>query len=95
MNINSPKEMYQFLISNGISGISSETTNLISCMDSLLRMCPCDDAKIKNAKYNMCIQHYISITLRINSISAILLSKANDNRIIFFLNGQKIGSVSR
>lgn len=95
MNINSPQELYGFLIGNALVGICPESQNLILCIDSLSRMCPCDPSEFKTAKYNHCIALYVNFVHRSQSLSGMLFQKVKDNRIQFFLNGQLIGQSSR
>jgi hypothetical protein len=95
MTFNNPNDLYHFLIGNALVGICQEAQNLVSCMDILSRMCACDPAEAKQARFNECKQHYISFAARAQNHSAILLSKTNDNRISFHFNNQLIGSVSR
>ena len=95
MNISSPNDLNNFLIGNALVGMCPETQNLVACMDMLSRMCACDPPQAKQAKANQCKQHYISFVSRAQSFSSILLSKANDNKMSFHLNGQLIGNISR
>jgi len=95
MNINNPHEFYHFLIGNAIVGICPEAQNLVSCMDILARMCACDPPAAKQARFNMCQQHYIAFANRAQSFSSILLSKVNEGRMSFYLNGQIISNISR
>jgi hypothetical protein len=95
MNVNNPNELYHFLIGNGLVGICPEAQNLVACMDILSRMCACDPPEAKQARLNQCKQHYVAFAARASGYSATLLTKTNDNRIHFYLNGQLIGSVAR
>lgn len=96
MNFNSPNDFYSFLVGNGLSGISPETQNLVACMDILSRMCACDPAEAKQAKFNQCKQNYIAFASRAQSFSMSLFSKVqNDTRISFYLNNQLLASISR
>lgn len=95
MNINNPNDLYQFLLNNALSGVSPEAQGFVSCMNILLKMCSCDPAQAKIARYNQCTQNYIAFVSKSPSISGILLSKANDSRISFYLNGQLLSSIIR
>lgn len=96
MNFNSPNDCYHFLVGNGLVGICPETQNLVACMDILVRMCACDPADKKQARYNQCKQNYIAFASRAGSFSAVLLAKIpNDNRINFYLNNQLLCSITR
>ena len=95
MNINSPQDLYSFLVSNGLVGISQEGQNVVACMDVLMRMCSCDPAPAKTARYNQCQQNYIAFVSRSPAFSTQLLSKVNDSRISFYLNNQLLSTISR
>lgn len=95
MNINSPNELYRFLVGNGLTGICPEAQNLVSCMNVLVRMCSCEPSSVKQSKYNECTQHYINFIKKSGSFSSILLQKANENRINFSINNQMIASIHR
>lgn len=95
MNINNPQELYSFLISNGLTNMSPEAQGLVSCIDILMRMCSCDPAQTKAARYNQCKQNYIAFVSRSKAYSVILLSKINDSRITFYLNNQVLASIIR
>ncbi len=95
MNINSPNDLYRFLAGNGLGNICPEAQNLIACMNVMSRMCSCDPAIVKQTKYSECIRHYSSFVSKSSSFSSILLQKANDNRMNFYLNKQFIGSIHR
>jgi hypothetical protein len=95
MNINNPNEACSFLVGNGIVGCCQESQNLVACMDILSRMCACDPIEAKRNRYNQCIQNYTSFASRAQSVASIILSKANTNRVNFYLNGQLIGAVCR
>jgi len=96
MNFESPQDCSRFLVGNGLVGLCPETQNLVACMDILVRMCACDPAEKKQARYNQCKQNYIAFASRATGFSSVLLSKCpNDNRINFYLNGQLLCSVTR
>jgi hypothetical protein len=95
MNINSPNDLYHFLVGNGMVGICPEAQNLVTCMDILVRMCACDPPQSKQARLNQCKQHYVAFASRAQNFSYLLLSKANDNRMQFYLNNQMIASITR
>jgi len=95
MNFNSPNDCYHFLVGNGLVGLCPESQNLISCMDILSRMCSCDPAEAKQTRFNQCKQNYISFAGRSQNFAAQLLSKANDNRINFYLNNQLLATIVR
>jgi hypothetical protein len=95
MNINNPNDLFNFLVGNGIVGVCPEAQNLVACMESLARMCACDPAEAKQARYNQCQQHYVNFASRSQSLAHILLSKANENRIQFYLNNQMIAMITR
>lgn len=95
MNINSPNDCYHFLIRNGFVGLCPETQNLVACMDILTRMCACDPAEAKQARYNQCKQNYIAFAGRAQNYAGTLFSKVNDSRITFCLNNQPISTVTR
>jgi hypothetical protein len=95
MNFNSPSDCYHFLIGNGLVGLCAETQNLVACMDVLSRMCSCDPLSAKQAKMNQCKQNYIAFASRASNFTSILLSKTNNNRITFYLNGQILVTITR
>jgi len=95
MNMGTPNDLYHFLVGNGLVGICPEAQNLVSCMDILSRMCACDPPQAKQARFNQCKQHYVAFAARAQNYSVQLLSKSNDNRMMFYMNGQLIGSVAR
>lgn len=95
MTIGSPNALFSFLVGNGLAGICPEAQNLVACMDILSRMCACDPPQAKTARWNQCVQNYVGFAARAQGHAAVLLAKANDNRITFQLNGQVIGTVSR
>lgn len=96
MNFNSPNDLYHFLVGNGLVGLCPETQNLTVCMDILVRMCACDPADKKMARYNQCKQNYIAFAARAPSFASQLLAKApNETRINFYLNNQLLSSITR
>jgi hypothetical protein len=95
MDFNVPKDCYRFLIGNGLVGLCPESQNLVACMDILSRMCSCDPASAKQARMNQCTQHYVSFAGRAPNFASQLLSKTNDNRINFYLNGQLLSTITR
>lgn len=96
MNFNSPNDFYQFLTRSGLSGLSPETQNLVSCMDALSRMCACDPQEAKQAKLGQCKQHYLAFASKAQGFSNSLLSKTNNEmRICFYLNKQLISTINR
>jgi len=96
MNFNAPSDVNGWLLGNGLVGLCPETQNLITCMDMLSRMCPCDSSDAKTKRFNQCKQHYIAFASRAQSFSPQLFSKApNENKFCFFLNNQLLSSVTR
>ncbi len=95
MNFNTPNDCYHFLVGNGLVGLCPESQNLVACMDILSRMCSCDPAPAKQARMNQCKQHYIAFASRAGSFAAQLLSKTNETRINFYLNGQLLATITR
>lgn len=95
MNINNPRDLYGFLVGNGLAGISAEGQNVVACMDILMRMCSCDPAPAKTARYNQCQQNYIAFASRSSAFSAQLLAKTSDGRMSFYLNNQLLATISR
>lgn len=89
MNINGPAELCGFLAGNGLSSLCP---SLINCMDTLSRMCACDPPQAKQARYNQCVQAYIGFAKTAQSYSSILHPKVGNAKILFFNNGQLIGS---
>jgi hypothetical protein len=95
MNLNSPQDAYYFLVSQNITGICPEASNLVACVDSLSRMCACDPPETKRVRFNQCVQNYIAFSRRASNFTNLLLTKANDSRLSFYLNGQQISTITR
>ena len=95
MNFNSPNDCSHFLVGNGLVGLCPETQNLVACINILSRMCACDPAPKKQARFNQCKQHYITFANRASGFAAEMLSKANCNRINFYLNNQLLVTITR
>ena len=95
MNMAGPNDLYHFLVGNGLVGICPEAQHMVACMDVLIRMCACDPQKAKQDRLNQCRQHYIAFVSKSPNFAIPLLTKANDNRMQFYLNNQLIATITR
>ena len=95
MMIKSPQELCSFIVGNGLVGMCPESQGLVACMDILSRMCACDPVQAKTARFNQCRQLYINFVSRASDFGPTLFSKANDNRISFYLSNQLLREINR
>jgi hypothetical protein len=95
MRINSPNEMYQFVITHGLTGLAPELQALVICLDEYARMCSCDPEATRLAKYNQCKDHYVNFASKAYMFSGALLSKITDNNLMLYFNNQLLAIVSR
>ena len=92
MNINNPIDLYHFLSGHGLQRMSPEAQNFVNSMDVLERMCPCDPPAAKSAQVHSCIAQYVNFAQKARSHSSTLHPKSGNTKILFFNNGQLIGS---
>ena len=95
MRISSVNDFYHFISAQGLSGLSPEVRNLISCMESFGRMCPCDPPEARDSQFNMCKKLYVGFARKANGFKSQLMMKTPDASIEFSNDGQYITTVSR
>ena len=95
MNINNPNDLYHFLIGHGLQKMSPEAQNFVISMDVLSRMCACDPPAAKAAQVHSCTAQYVNFAQKAQTYSSILHPKVGNTKILFFNNGQLIGSAGR
>lgn len=95
MNINTPSDLYHFLLGHGLSRMCPEAQTFVTSMDILARMCACDPPAAKAAQSHTCNAQYINFCTRAQAHAPTLLSKVGNSKIFFYSNGQLIGSIGR